>query len=449
MSTVVVIGTGLAGATAALTARAAGADVVTLSGPPGSTALWSGTVNLYGPTAPMRDETLPLIDAPLRATADRQDERTPRQRLERLRERRPHHPYTQLDLGVEDLSQTAREALAVLGAPAPLVIRPGALLATEAGTIVGCDGGAATLFGSRGGPLAGLCAWAGLHERLERYPTRLAAALVTSALGLDGAIEIIAIEWQPDGIDSPMALLQLLDRGPDAPGADEFIAAFRAAAARASASTLLVSPVLGRSFHRARQWCDRLSRETDATVVERRPLEEPIMGLRLWTFLGDALRDSGIRNIRGRASQVLVRGDGAITGLDFDTRDGRVSIDDVSAVVLATGRLTGGGIAASSPLRETTFGLPVRLDGQTLAAGAQPSELLGRRPWSDHPIMRVGLATDSHLRPLTRHNAPRWPNLFAAGRVLGGTNPAFDGTAEGVDLVTGRLAGLAAARGAR
>ena len=37
---VVVIGTGLAGATAALTARESGAEVIVVGGRPGATALW-------------------------------------------------------------------------------------------------------------------------------------------------------------------------------------------------------------------------------------------------------------------------------------------------------------------------------------------------------------------------------------------------------------------------
>jgi glycerol-3-phosphate dehydrogenase subunit B len=51
---------------------------------------------------------------------------------------------------------------------------------------------------------------------------------------------------------------------------------------------------------------------------------------------------------------------------------------------------------------------------------------------------------DRQLRPLSASGAPLHPRLFAAGAVVGGHEPAADGTRLGVAILTGYLAGAAA-----
>jgi glycerol-3-phosphate dehydrogenase subunit B len=269
--------------------------------------------------------------------------------------------------------------------------------------------------------------------------------MVSSMLEPAATVELVEVDFNVGGVDSPTGLLQWLDRGPSADGSAEFTEAFVQSGLQTEAKALLVPPIFGRRFHTASAWCKHLSEATGKAVVERPPLDEPILGLRMWRFLQQALTDAGVEVIRGRALDLRARGDKSISALEFDVARGRRTIDDVAAVVLASGRLTGGGVSASAPLQETVFGLPVRLDGVTITRSVQTADLVGLRPWSDHPMMRVGVTVDDQLRPLGLDNAPAWANLYAAGRLLGGTNPAVDGSAQGVDLVTGRLAGLAAA----
>ena len=58
-----------------------------------------------------------------------------------------------------------------------------------------------------------------------------------------------------------------------------------------------------------------------------------------------------------------------------------------------------------------------------------------------------GLRVDARLRPLDERGRPVHPRLLAAGAVLGGHEQATDGTGLGVAILTGWLAGRAAAGG--
>jgi glycerol-3-phosphate dehydrogenase subunit B len=84
------------------------------------------------------------------------------------------------------------------------------------------------------------------------------------------------------------------------------------------------------------------------------------------------------------------------------------------AVILATGRFLGGGLAADRHrVHETLFDLPVR----------QPA---GREGWHradfldprGHPIHRAGVEIDACFRPLDAAGQPAHPRLFAAGSIL-------------------------------
>jgi len=451
MSTVVVFGTGLAGTTAALSARAAGVDVVAVAGPPGATALWCGGLDIFGRCASLRDESLPLIDAPQQNPPSLHVEQNLDERLRRVWESRPFHPYRLLGLDASQISQRVKAAVEMLagnGDP-PITIRPGTLVASEAGTLTVTDGGPRTVVGKAGDPLRRDSVWLELPEVLEHTPSRLATALLASALRPSEGLVVAKLDWEFENVHSPITLVQLLDQGPDASETADFVAAFETAIAKSGVGTVLIAPILGRTFQCAAEWCDCLSAATGATVLERSALHEPIFGLRMWTFLQSALRSAGVTVVSGRTTGLHLHGKGNVAKVEIETKTGKTVVEDVAGLVLATGRFTGGGITAQAPLKETVLDLPVYLGGQILRRGAQTVEMLGTRPWSDHPLMTVGVGIDKELRPLGDVGKPTWQNVFVAGRLIGGTNPALDGTGEGIDLVTGSLAGALAAGGGR
>jgi glycerol-3-phosphate dehydrogenase subunit B len=119
--------------------------------------------------------------------------------------------------------------------------------------------------------------------------------------------------------------------------------------------------------------------------------------------------------------------------------------------VLAGGRFVGGGIERRGALRETALGLPVLAsEGPFLEPSgrfaARPSEVLtARDPSSPQPLLAAGLRVDDALRPVDAEGRPVHPRLFAAGAVIGGHDPSSDGTGMGVAMLTGWVAGRAAA----
>ena len=107
---------------------------------------------------------------------------------------------------------------------------------------------------------------------------------------------------------------------------------------------------------------------------------------------------------------------------------------------MASGRFLAGGLKRDGIALETVFGLPIDADGSWV-----DDEFIGNftsdRPEARHAIFRAGLAYDSALRPKRKDHRLAAANLFAAGSILGGYDPAKDGSGMGVAILTGYLAG--------
>ncbi|MCU0691815.1 MAG: glycerol-3-phosphate dehydrogenase subunit GlpB [Polyangiaceae bacterium] len=138
-----------------------------------------------------------------------------------------------------------------------------------------------------------------------------------------------------------------------------------------------------------------------------------VPGLRLLQALVRLLEQKGCRLMMSRrVTHAASQADGSflleVRGAELEHRV------HAKAVVLATGRFLGGGLAADrSGIRETLFDLPVH----------QPA---GRHDWHSrdlfdrhsHAIHQAGLQTDNQLRPLDAYGGPALGRLFAAGSVL-------------------------------
>ena len=100
---------------------------------------------------------------------------------------------------------------------------------------------------------------------------------------------------------------------------------------------------------------------------------------------------------------------------------------EASAFVVATGGVLMGGLEIDTRGRvhETAFGLEV-VQTWPLEA-ANPAGTLDA-------LHRTGVDTDESLRPRSAGNGD---NLFVTGRTLAHWNPAAEGSAEGVSIVTG------------
>ncbi len=164
-------------------------------------------------------------------------------------------------------------------------------------------------------------------------------------------------------------------------------------------------------------------------------------GLRLSEALDKALTDSEVEKIKAKA-------------VSFDTSNGTINkcfISDESETfgleadkwVLATGKFAGGGLVKEDGFREKLLDLPLFCEGEEIG-NIWIKKTLGESVTDRHKAFSVGVATDSHLKPLNSDRKVIYDNLHAAGAVLGGYNYHADGCGLGMSILTGRLAGKGA-----
>jgi glycerol-3-phosphate dehydrogenase subunit B len=421
---VLVVGGGLAGAVAALAARAQGASVVLVRRAPGATALSGGAFGV----APDLDA---LPDDPLLGR------RSPLESARRLAARRPSHPYARL--GVGDLE----EALGFAGAHLSGLVEPAdgrpRFLVHVSGGVAEC---ALCLRSQAAGDLRrvrGLVAVVGFSGHLG-FDARLVASAVArlSAAGGPGVavVEAAAFTGPDDGALRPVELARALE----APGAAEALGAAIRAVLPRGAAVALVAPVLG--LEAAARVHARVEAAAGLPVAEVVADPPSVPGLRLDAALLARLASAGVE-VRvgdlgpgGGPGQPVAIGETVITARSW---------------VLATGRFLGGGLARGRGLVEPVLGLPV-LASETGAAGLElagrsPSMLTVRARGAAQPLLAAGVAVDAACRPLDPAGRPVDERLFAAGALIGGHEHAADQTGLGVAMLSGWIAGRGAAAG--
>jgi glycerol-3-phosphate dehydrogenase subunit B len=168
-------------------------------------------------------------------------------------------------------------------------------------------------------------------------------------------------------------------------------------------------------------------------------------GLRLADELYDALDAAGVRYETGvPVVDARLAGSRAATSAErvaaalVDRKGSRVPYE-ADAVVLATGGLVGKGVESDrEAVREPVLGCHV----------PHPED---RYEWfvddafGAHPYARFGVRTDDRLRPLGPDGDVQYANVRVAGATLGGADVAREKSASGVSLATGVVAGREAA----
>ena len=136
--------------------------------------------------------------------------------------------------------------------------------------------------------------------------------------------------------------------------------------------------------------------------------------------------------------------------VDFDGEDRieRVYIEKNGAeipntaeeYVLATGGLVGKGVQSD---RE---GVYEPIFDCHISHPADRYDWFENEVFGDHEFARFGVETDNDLRPLDGGGDVGFPNLRAAGSVLGGYDLAAEKSGSGVSIATGYAAGRSAAQ---
>jgi glycerol-3-phosphate dehydrogenase subunit B len=421
---VLVIGGGMAGAVAALSAARAGAKVVVARRALGATAVSSGAVDVApDPTAPPDDLQAQRLPPEQGAAA-----------VARLH---PAHPYGVLREKLGRLGEALRFCASALPELFDAPSGHNALLPTPMGTV---KPAAMAQRSQRGADAAGLPERVLVVElqALPSYDARLVAQGLEEAaraLGRNVAAVTLTSRYFRT-VEDPQRPVHELAAMLDADGAAEALAAELKPRMPEGVQAALFPPVLGRA--RA-DVAARLSAALGLPCFELLSVAPSVPGVRLQEALDRALRGAGVALVEGAAGC-------------RDLQAGRWEVGErplaARAAVLASGKFIGGGIERAGRFRETVLGLPVYAGAQRVGE-EQMSDLLDERVASDQVAFRAGVRIDEALRPLLADGGPASPSLFAAGSVIRGYDPASDKTGLGVAIFTGYLAGEAAAAAAK
>ena len=423
---VLVVGGGVAGATAALAAREGGNRVVLVRKAPGSTGLSGGAVSVAQDPACMPE-------TPFAARAGVVES------ARRIAATRPGHPYRLLRDRLGGLWNAVEFATGQLSAVLEPPTGRNRWLLTPFGH---AHAAAACQRSMAAGDLAdvrGTLVVCGFEGHLGWDPGLVASgAERVRALGGPSprAVLLDLFRWEEGALGRPFDLARLLE----APGAaEEAGRVLRRVRARGDAAAVL-PPVLG--IDPGARVPERIAAEAGIPVAEILSDLPSVPGLRFHRAIEARLAAAGVEVLQGEVRS------GA--GPDLPAAVGGREVV-ARSWVLATGRFVGGGIERRGELREGVLGLPVVAsegpfsDPSIRFAARPPASLTLRDSRAPQPLLAAGLRVDEELHPLDAEGRVLHPRIFAAGAVVGGHDPASDGTGMGVAMFTGWLAGRSAA----
>ena len=195
-----------------------------------------------------------------------------------------------------------------------------------------------------------------------------------------------------------------------------------------------VPAVLGKREH------DAIRSELEAAVGARIfeiPIGAPsVPGRRLNATLHRAVRDAGV-TIHSGDIEAFETQNGRIERVSISPEPTDTKSDEelaVDSVVLATGDFVTDGLRATGDtIYEPRFECPVSHPERT--AWTTPD------PLASQPFTTVGLRIDDSCRVLGEDDNPVYDNLRAAGRIIGGVDYDREGSGDGVAVATGFVAG--------
>jgi glycerol-3-phosphate dehydrogenase subunit B len=185
---------------------------------------------------------------------------------------------------------------------------------------------------------------------------------------------------------------------------------------------------------RADEVRDRLEGRLGAAVFQIPTGPPSLLGLQLEDRLTDALERAAVRLSTGNPAVGYETDGGRLTAVTVDRR-GQAVPYHADQVVLATGGLVGKGIDSDrESVTEPVFGCHV-------PHPADRYEWSEAEAFGEHAFARFGVVPDDDLRPTGPDGEVRFPNLRAAGGVVGGADVAAEKSAAGVSIATGTYAG--------
>jgi glycerol-3-phosphate dehydrogenase subunit B len=407
---VIVLGAGMAGLVAAVRLAEAGLRVTTVAKGYGSLRLSPATIDILG----YRPDP---VDSPAQALAD-------------FAAAHPEHPYARISPAVlADSVQWLKEHVdtyAYVGDPNANMLLPTALGVPRPSAVV-----PETM---AGGDLrsAGPLVIAGFGVLKDFHPSLVAENLAAATAARGRAVRARPVLLNPptDGL-ADVGALALARRFEDAAFRGAVAAELRTAVTREE--TIGLPAVLG--LDQAQAVWTELQHATGRPVFEiPTPVPPSVPGMRLARVLQDRLRRAGGRFVLGAEATGPELRNSELAGVRIRAA-ARVTPRTCRWVVLATGGISAGGIKVDVPgtASEPALGLPVHAPGPDEAG-------FGPGYHDEHPMETAGLRVDSNLRPVGPDGEPVYPNVYAAGAVIGGARPWREKSGDGISLSTGYLA---------
>jgi glycerol-3-phosphate dehydrogenase subunit B len=407
---VIVLGAGMAGLVAAVRLAEAGLRVTTVAKGYGSLRLAPATIDILGYQPDP-------VDSPAQALAG-------------FAAAHPDHPYARISpVVLADSVQWLKEHVdtyAYVGDPDANMLLPTALGVPRPSAVVPETMAAGDLRS------AGSLLIAGFGVLKDFHPALVAENLEAATAARGRAVRARPVLLNPPttgGAD--VGALALARQFEDAAFRDAVAAELRAAATGEEAIGL--PAVLG--LDQARPCWAELQQATGRPVFEiPTPVPPSVPGVRLDRSLQDRLRRAGGRFVLGADATGPELRNSELVGVQIHAA-ARTTPRTCRWVVLATGGLSAGGIGVdvSGAVSEVALGLPVHAPG--------PGEVAFLPGYHDeHPMETAGLRVDGSLRPVGPDGEPVYPNVYAAGAVIGGARPWREKSGNGISLSTGYLA---------
>jgi glycerol-3-phosphate dehydrogenase subunit B len=383
----IVVGAGLAGATAALAAAEAGAKVLVCDAGQGASLHWSGMGHLFGPIAPP-----PAALGSLPTVASSSRKWGSNERVAALAQACPNHPFVQLGWGADEVQRRTERALRLLAIEATVHPRALGIPVTE-GLIRGADLVPAGMMttAQRSPTFAGFAAMPCCSA------TWLAAVWRDAGLGEAESFEIAAPRW--GGLLQATAATAGWD-------AEAWFALLRPAPGE---GPLVLPPLLGATFERAANLRAALAERLGRPVLELAATTEPVWGMRLRAQLDRALSAAGVTRFGVIGAPPARRSDGWQISAGVEEAE-------AGAVILATGSQGWRGSAA--------------VDERWLNATGTSLDATAAEPWLPQRQGQRGVQTDRRLA------VDGATGLFACGGALAGHDAARDQTAFGLSVAT-------------
>ncbi len=445
-----VIGGGIAGYTAALSAREAGGEVAIVAGRPGASSMSSGIFHTDADPGRVRDIALP-----------EKNSFTENMNLISIAE--PYHPYSIL-AGAHSPQEMLRAIDCFLKYLAEAGLETGGaadrymLLMNNLGTMNRARFALKSIAdGDVASPGKMKLAIIGIKGFADYDPGFIAASgdALARRISGEGFAKIDAFEVAVKGYENSdnMTTTQVAEALDEHEITGAFAETVKRNIAGGEYTHTAFPAVLGLKHHR--EVISGLAEYLGIAVFEIATLQPSVPGIRIMNALRSLATRKGITVIKGTAEAVDTGDDviaATISGGSSVYGTPQKSRIAAGKVIVATGRFIGGGIehgnagddikGGGAGLVETLTGIiPICYKGHPVKGGTMMN-FVTPTVAEPQPVFSCGVMVDAKLRPLDANGTPVHENLRCAGSIIGGYDPCRGKCGTGAAAVTGYFAGM-------